>query len=290
MMLVLGAAQLRLSHVFKNLLVFVPVVTSHRFLEVGAWLAAFAAAISFALIATAGYQLNDVLDKASDAAHEAKRHRPYAAGNINTGTVLTTAIVLAAAGVALAALAVPPAIPHLLFYVVLATAYSAILKRIAAIDVVVLSLFYVLRIAVGAAAIEVELSGWLLSFSFFLFMSLALMKRYCDIPGQQRAAAWTYDERDQPILIATSIGTGMAALVLYSLYVQAEAVRLQNSAPYVLWAGAPILFLLLFQMWRSAKAGGSDGNIYSRLLTQPLNWALGSGLIAIFILAAVGGS
>ena len=63
-------------------------------------------------------------------------------------------------------------------YVVTSTAYSLILKRLVVLDVLTLAGLYTLRIVAGAAAIEVEPSFWLLAFSMFLFLSLALVKRH----------------------------------------------------------------------------------------------------------------
>ena len=291
MTLALAVAQLRIAHVLKNLLVFVPVITSHQFLEADAWLSASIAALSFALIAMAGYQVNDLLDRTSDSLHETRRRRPYAAGQVRAGIVVATAIALCAAGFGLAALYVPRIVPVLVTYAALATAYSAFLKKIIAIDIVLLSAFHVLRIAAGAAAIQVELSNWLLAFSFFLFLSLALVKRFCEIPGQPAesvsAVNWTYDERAQTPLLVTSVCAGMAALLLFSFYIQDDAVRTQNAAPDLLWVGVAILFLLLLLMWRRAMYGRTNQNIYMRLIADPSNWVLGAGLIAVFIVAAV---
>src|SRR5262245_56987323 len=214
MRLDLASAQLRLSHVAQNLLLFVPVITSHRFFDGAAWISALAAAISFSLLAIGLYQLNDILDKPTDTAHETRGLRPYAAGHVGRAAVLLAAVLFAGGALVIAAVAVPSVLPVLVAYLLLGMAYSAILKRLAGVDLLVLSSFYVLRIVAGTAAIEVQLSKWLLPFSYFLFLSLALMKRYCEIPGQMPGASsstgirWTYDRRDVPLLMAASIGSG----------------------------------------------------------------------------------
>src|SRR5215471_16156439 len=96
------ARLLRVHQWSKNLLVFAPVITSHRVFSASVL---GASAIMFAIFccaASAGYILNDILDLGSDRRHPIKRDRPLASGRVSTRAALATAaiLLLAAAGLA----------------------------------------------------------------------------------------------------------------------------------------------------------------------------------------------
>src|SRR5690606_6490166 len=113
-----------------------------------------------------------------DRHHPVKRRRPFASGALSSaaGWAMAPVLVAAAFGVALA---LPPAFAAALgLYLVTTLAYSLALKRVAALDVVVLAGLYVLRVLAGAAATGVPVSEWLLAFCLFFFLDLALIKRY----------------------------------------------------------------------------------------------------------------
>ena len=144
--------------------------------------ALLAAVIALSLAASGGYVINDLLDMDADRAHPQKRHRPFAAGEIprHWGLVRGPALVLA--GIALGMTAVNPAFGNLVvLYVIVAVSYSAFLKQQLLLDVIVLAGLYTLRLLAGGAAVGVEVSGWLLGFAMFFFLSLAFVKRLTEL-------------------------------------------------------------------------------------------------------------
>ena len=144
---------------------------------------AFAMAGAFSLLSSAFYLLNDVADFEADRRHPVKRHRPVAARLIDRILAVRVALVLFAAGFAYPALVVMVApgrtlaFATVLAYTVMQCLYTGFLKRIPYVDVVTLSLGFVLRAVAGAAIITAYISPWLLVCTFTLSLFLALCKR-----------------------------------------------------------------------------------------------------------------
>ena len=133
----------------KNLLLFVPIVTSHALGDWSAWLGTILAFVAFSLVASGLYLVNDLLDLESDRCHPTKSSRPLASGQmaLRTGLLLAPSLVLAGLMVGLVSgLAV---FGLLIIYGLLSTFYSAALKRQALVDVCTLATLYTLRLYAG---------------------------------------------------------------------------------------------------------------------------------------------
>ena len=236
---------IRVHQYAKNVLVFVPLLTSHSF-NVPAFIDAGLAFVAFCLCASSVYLINDLLDLKSDRAHASKRRRPLASGaiQIRQAMILAPALLIAAAAIAVAV--GPPFVLALSAYFVLTCAYSFYLKRRLLVDVVTLSMLYAARIFGGASAIDVEVSQWLLGFSLFLFTSLALMKRYVELAARiDRSLADPSDRNyrldDLPIVAALAAGTGVSSVLVLSLYVASPEIQANYARPQILWLMCPIL-------------------------------------------------
>jgi len=165
----------------KNLLLFVPAITSHTIFDASVAGNATLAFFSFGFAASAAYILNDLLDLEEDRRHPAKKQRPLASGRtfIGSGIWLAVACLLASAAIATW---VPRAfLAALITYLILTSLYSLFLKRFPAIDSLVLALLYTLRVVAGHLATGIPFSLGLLSLLFFLFLSLAYAKRAADL-------------------------------------------------------------------------------------------------------------
>ena len=158
---------LRLHQWLKNLLVFLPLFTSHRVLEAATATSCALAFLAFGLCASGVYLLNDLFDLDADRRHPRKRLRPFAAGTLPLWQGLLAAPLLALAGLALALSISLPFAGVLACYYGLTLAYSLRLKRIVMLDVVILAALYTVRIIGGAVVIGGGLSFWLLAFSMF---------------------------------------------------------------------------------------------------------------------------
>jgi 4-hydroxybenzoate polyprenyltransferase len=280
-------ALLRPHQWVKNLLVFTALITSHRWDQPAAVLAALQMFAAFCLAASAVYAVNDVLDREADAAHPSKRHRPVAAGAIAPGTALAIGAVLMLAAFAIAWPLGIDAFGALGVYALLAVGYCVVLKRLLWIDVLALAALYVLRVIAGAWAIAIEPSPWLLAFAGFLFLSLASLKRYGDL-RQQGAAGLpgrAYQPGDEAPVLAIGAATGVVAVLVLALYVNSPDVRMLYAEPAWIWLLCPLLLYWLARLWTIAARAKLDADPIVFALRDGASWAVAIGFVVLIALA-----
>ncbi|MFG3448714.1 UbiA family prenyltransferase [Stenotrophomonas sp. NPDC047960] len=254
---------LRIYQWLKNLLVLVPLLTAHRFLEPTAVLDAGIAFLAFGLCASGVYLLNDLLDLTPDRMHPRKRKRPFAAGTLPLLHGLLMAPLLTLMGFALAWLCSPAFAGVLLCYYVMTLGYSLKLKRIVMIDVVLLAALYTVRIIGGTVAIGSELSFWLLAFSMFVFLSLAMLKRYTELAaalasGKEMAIGRGYAVADLPLVQSLGAAAGYIGVLVFALYINSPESLELYSNPKVLWLLCPMLLYWISRMWIVSHRGDME--------------------------------
>ncbi len=254
------AKALRVHQWIKNVLVFLPLLASHRVLELDRVAAALLAFVCFGLCASSVYLTNDLLDLPSDRQHHRKRNRPFAAGTLPLIAGPIAAVLLLIAGFGLAFFVSHLFVGVLLGYYILTTAYSIRLKRIMMLDVVVLATLYTTRILAGTAAIHTKPSFWLLAFSMFIFLSLAMVKRYTELlalqkKGQVKASGRGYDVEDIPLIQSLGGSSGYLAVLVLALYVDSTASMSLYDHPHYLWMLCPLLLYWISRTWAIAHRG-----------------------------------
>jgi 4-hydroxybenzoate polyprenyltransferase len=270
---VLLVRSLRPQQWTKNLFVFAGLLFSGRLIDRTAWPAAIAAFLIFCGLSGAVYLVNDVLDRAADAQHPIKRHRPVASGALAPGIALTAALVLAAGCVAAATAINTGLTITAVSYMVLLATYSAALKHYVIIDVLTLSAGFVLRAVAGAVAIGVPISHWLLVCSTLLALFIGLSKRRHELTLLNDGAAGHRPilQEYSPYLLDQMISVVTAAtLVAYSVYtISSETAerlgsdRLGLTIPFVLYG----IFRYLYLVHRR-DGGGSPSELL--LTDRPL--------------------
>lgn len=253
---------LRLHHWLKNVLVFVPLMLAHRLDDTRLLACAFLAYLSFGLAASSVYLLNDLLDLPSDRSHPSKNARALASGKLSVEYALSMVPVLLMAA-AVCALFLPfQFFLALAGYLALTLAYSLRLKHAIIMDVLVLAALYTLRLIGGAAATSLVPSFWLLSFSMFLFLSLALVKRFSELklhsarhPG---VAVRGYRDDDLPMLAQLGSASAITSVLVLALYINSEKVSVLYSHPQVIWLVCPLLLYLISRIWLLAHRNKLD--------------------------------
>ena len=273
----------------KNLLIFLPLLLAH-IVAAPRLLAAFIAFACFCLTASAAYIVNDLLDIDADRRHAQKRHRPFASGDLDA----FTGLLIAAAFLALAFTGtrfLPIAFfGWLVFYLAATFAYSTILKRYALVDVLVLSGLYTLRLLAGAAATGTHISPWLAGFSVFLFLSLAIVKRFAELENLRTRGATPQNGRGYLVVDLNqlrSFGTAsaFAAVVVFTNYISSsEVVTLYHHAQR-LWIIMPLLILWLCRVWLLASRGLLNEDPIVFALTDKQSLIIGAAVIAVVLLA-----
>ena len=244
----------------KNLLVFVPLLAAHRVTELALTGRALLAVLAFSLCASSGYLLNDLMDLPSDRRHPRKRRRPFASGEISllAGLLLIPAL-LAMSGL-LGCLLPPLFVVMLGIYYGASLAYSLFFKHHVLFDVIVLAGLYALRVAAGSAAVKIWPSPWLLAFSIFLFLSLALVKRYAELvplgdAAAESAAARGYQPGDRELLAAMGAASGYVAVLVLAIYIASGTAQLLYSRHEFIWFLCPLLLYWISHVWLMAHRG-----------------------------------
>lgn len=245
--------QLRPHQWAKNTLVFLPVLLAPvvpSSTEVAHGVVAF---LAFSSCASAGYVFNDLLDIEADRMHATKHLRPFASGALPTvaGPPMFLGLMVISFGLAWLLL------PHnfllmLGLYFVGTLGYSLYLKRLSMLDVVVLAGLYTHRVLAGGIATGVQVSTWLLEFSMFLFMSLAFAKRYVEVrPLQSETQIRNrgYSGLDATMVASMGTASGFISALVFTLYVDSSAVRVNYREPALLWLVPPVLMYWLGRIW-----------------------------------------
>lgn len=254
---------LRLHQWLKNLLLFVPLLTAHQLGDGQLLWQGWQAFIWFGLCASSVYVLNDLLDLAEDRQHPSKKHRPFAARHLSViaGLLAVPLLLMVAFGGAVSG-GLPRAFVEVLgFYYVLTLAYSLYLKRQMALDVITLALLYTLRIVAGAAAVGLPLTFWVLAFSMFMFLSLALVKRYAELREARQAgqSAQTpgrgYYPGDLEMIAALGAASGYLSVMVLALYLHDEDTTALYRQPELIWLACPLLLFWITRMWMLTHRG-----------------------------------
>jgi 4-hydroxybenzoate polyprenyltransferase/phosphoserine phosphatase len=239
----------------KNFLVLVPIATAHALNDGSAWISAGWTFAAFCATASGIYIINDLGDLRADRLHARKRHRPFASGALSLPLGLGMAAFLLATGALFSTLS--GAVLLVALYAATSLSYSLWLKELPLVDIFVLAGLYTLRLFAGGEATGHRVSLWLLGFSSFFFLSLALVKRVSEmmVLTRARAARRGYMVEDVPVLQLMGIASGFTAIVVLSLFVQDETTSRLYSSPALLWCIVPLILFWLCRIWLSTARG-----------------------------------
>ncbi|MGA7859805.1 MAG: UbiA family prenyltransferase [Terracidiphilus sp.] len=273
----------------KNILLFAPLALSHK-LSKGSVAAVIEAFFCFSFMASASYLVNDMLDIENDRRHPAKRIRPFAAGDLSVAGGMGLVILLF-----LSCAALLPRLPvafalWLLLYIVTTSAYSFYLKRVALVDVLLLSGLYTIRLLAGGAATGTEISAWLAGLSIFLFVSLAMVKRFSELENLRQLGATVPSGRgylvsDMEQIRSFGTASATASVVVFAMYISRPDVVALYKHSARLWLIVPLLMYWLFRVWLLASRGELDDDPVVFAMRDRISLAVGAGVVALALLA-----
>lgn len=256
------AKALRLHQWAKNTLIFVPLLAAHQLSSIDKVWDGLIAFILFGMCASSVYLINDLLDIQDDRHHHSKKKRPLASGKVS----LQHAVILAPSLCLFAFAASLILLPFLFTvclatYMVLTSLYSFVLKRVLFIDVITLALLYTQRIIAGVAVFEVKLSFWLLALSTFVFLSLALVKRYTELIAARnsnklgKTKGRGYHTDDIELISSLGGSAGYISALVLALYIQDPATASLYNNPTIIWLACPVLLYWISRTWILAHRG-----------------------------------
>ncbi len=254
---------LRVHQWLKNLLIAVPLLAAHQLNAFEGITQVIYAFLAFSLCASSVYVLNDLLDLDSDRQHIRKRKRPFAACTIPLWQGMLMVPLLLGIAFAISTLLPSRFIVVLAAYFVMTLAYSVRLKQQVIVDVMMLAGLYTMRVIAGAAATAITPSFWLLAFSMFIFLSLALVKRYSELlitlqSSKQEAAGRGYTVNDLTVLMSIGVSSGLGSVLILALYLNNPETNLMYPNTMWLWLMPPLLLYWVSRMWMKAHRGQVD--------------------------------
>jgi 4-hydroxybenzoate polyprenyltransferase/phosphoserine phosphatase len=277
----------------KNVLVFIPLLTSHLYLDEQSAVNALMGFVAFCFVASSVYVFNDIIDISSDRIHKSKKYRPLASGNLSLLHAWFTWPSLSIIGVFIASCTLSfEFVVVLVSYFLITMFYSVWIKKVYLADVLVLAFLYTIRIFAGAVAISIEVSTWLLTFSIFFFLSLAFIKRLSEIKAMinnRRSGASLpgrgYLTDDFGMVLSMGTGAGYISVLVLALYINDKYVSDMYSHPKLLWIACPLLLFWVLRAWSIAYRGGMHEDPIVFSIKDKFSWVIGTGFTAAFVFA-----
>jgi 4-hydroxybenzoate polyprenyltransferase/phosphoserine phosphatase len=273
----------------KNGLIALPAVAAHDF-SISGLVTVLIAFASFSLGASSIYLVNDILDLPHDRAHPEKRHRSIAAGKVPLSHAVFLFGVVAALSIALALMLPLAFMLILIAYFGLSTIYSLHLKRKLMVDVVALAALYGARVLAGGAATGIVLSHWLVGFCFFIFLSLALVKRMAEIVALAPTSVGNvkgrgYRNEDRQTIVALSAASGFVAVLVLALYINSPEVTALYRNPDLLWGICIILVYWLGRVYFLTGRGEMHQDPVIFAATDRISLLAGVLVVAVLLVA-----
>jgi 4-hydroxybenzoate polyprenyltransferase len=280
-------SSLRPTQWVKNLLLFAALVFSKNLADFSKGLSVLWAFLLFCLLSSGTYLINDLFDLREDQKHPLKSKRPLSSGKMKRSTAVLLAAILVLLSLGLCFRLHTNIGLLALIYFLMNLAYSAYLKRVVILDVMLVAFGFVLRAVAGAVVIEVEISSWLLICTILIALFLALSKRRHELvilaqnSTDHRRVLGEYSPYflDQMIAVVTA-----STLMSYTLYTLSPEVAkkfgnndLVFTIPFVLYG----IFRYLYLVHRQAK-GGSPAHVL--LTDRPLLLNILMWFLAIWII------
>jgi len=278
----------------KNLLIFIPLLAAHEFTNTVLISHAVLAFLFLSMSASSGYLINDLLDLDSDRHHQRKRLRPLASGDlpILAGIISAPLLFLVALAGSLAFMSMAFTISLLIYYS-LTIAYSQSLKQMMGVDTIVLAGLYTVRIIAGAYACGIVPTFWILAFSMFLFLSLAMVKRYAELLGArtngetEQTKGRGYFPADLEIIANLGTAAGYLSVLVLALYIQDARTIQMYHTHQLIWLACPILLFWISRIWMITHRGKMHDDPVLFAIKDKVSLFAGALFASVFILAIV---
>lgn len=270
---------LRPQQWIKNLFIFAALIFAGEVLDGESLVKTLAAFLLFCALSSSVYLINDWRDLEEDQKHPVKKTRPLAAGKLNVGTaLLTTCILLTGSLIGSFSINFNFGLVAA-FYVLLNLTYSFFTKKIPLLDVISVSIGFVLRAIAGAEAILVAISPWLIVCTFFIALFLVVGKRQAEIVNHQNNEIYTAEFLDQ--LLVMTAGITILAYVLYTIDQQTVAkfgtTALLYTTPFVVYG----IFRYFYLVNKHQKGASPTDTLLADvpILLSVILWGISVGLI-----------
>lgn len=284
---------LRTHQWLKNLLLFVPLIAAHRLADISSIFLGIVAFVLFSFCASSVYILNDLMDMEEDRHHRTKCSRPYASGYLPIKAGLIAFPLLLLISLAGSWLLMPRLFTLVLIvYYAVTLSYSLVLKKIMVSDIIVLSFLYTTRILAGVYAFSLVPTFWMLAFSMFMFLSLALVKRYSELRearqngSNEKTKGRGYYPSDLEMISSLGSSSGYLSVMVLALYIQDPTTIVLYRSPQFIWLACPVLLFWITRVWLMAHRGEIHDDPVIFAITDKVSLLSGLVFGIIFVLAS----
>lgn len=202
----------------KNIIIFIPLIFAKKIFELDAFLLSSMAFISFILASSIVYIFNDICDLEQDKKHPIKKNRPLANNSIKKKDAYLLIILLLGLLLLVLLKSNIPTLGIIIIFFILNIFYSLYLKNVIIIDLVIISLSYVLRVLAGTIIINVALSAWLLICVFSTSLFLISFKRLAEMKISDFKSRIILKKYNTEILLKIIDISAICSIIFYSLY------------------------------------------------------------------------
>ena len=246
----------------KNTLIFLPILTSGEFkklLQIDSLIGFFI----FSITASCIYIVNDLIDYKEDREHPTKKNRIIASHKISKNLAKIIAIIFFIISIFISLKF--QVIDLILLYFSINFLYNFIFKKIKYIDVICLSLFYVTRILYGGTFLNIDISYFLIIFSFLFFLSLAIIKRLNEIK-KYKLRLNIYSVNDAINLTRVLHILNLLSISIFIYYIFSETISLDVKNSKILIITIPLIFAWVYYIIKKAEKGLIYDNIIKYIL------------------------
>ncbi|MBC2578896.1 decaprenyl-phosphate phosphoribosyltransferase [Clostridium sp. DJ247] len=270
----------------KNFFVFAAIIFSGNFLNVEIFKLNIITFILFCITSSCVYIVNDIVDIEKDKCHPSKKKRPLPSGRVSKGTAIVLGVIMSLFALYFSYAILDLKILYIfVLYVIINIFYSFKLKNVVIIDVMIITLGFVLRVESGSLATGVQVSPWLFLCTILLSLFLALNKRKSEIitledsSGSHRKILEEYSVHmlDKMLTIVTP-----SILMAYCLYTfsSVQSKTMIFTIPFVLYGIFRYEYLV-----DKKNVGGKPEDVFSKdvpFLINIMLWVL-SVLVIIYL-------
>jgi len=282
---------IRVHQWLKNFLIFIPPLLAHKFGHPSTWLSVSLAFLSFSLLSSSLYIINDILDIKSDRSHPEKANRPIASGKISAYTGLFISLISLVFSFIIGININTAFVGVLILYIIFNLLYSLYLKQLPLIDIFTLSILYVIRLYGGGVTAGVSISNWLLAFSLFFFLSLAALKRFTELllisKSDFQSIGRPYKFESNSIIQNIGLNSCFASIIIFILYINSDKVLQLYKSPEFLWVDAFLLLLWNLNLWFLASKGKAEYDPILTSIKNPISFILIFLIITLWIMATI---
>jgi 4-hydroxybenzoate polyprenyltransferase len=279
-------ALIRIHQWSKNILLFLPLIGAHELLNPSFMIKTLVGFFSFSLCASSVYILNDIIDLEEDRSHKTKKFRSLASGQVKIQTGLLIIPTLIITSILISTNLNLHFLIWLFIYYSLTFLYTIFLKKIAILDMVILTSLYIIRIISGAAINNIKITFWFLAFAVFLFFSLAIIKRFIEINESSHTASKRgYQDIDINLISISGVTSSYISILIIMLYLYNHSQSLIEQNPILLLI---LCFIMLYgysRIWLLAYRKKLNDDPVVFVLKDKISLILGfvSGLIIFFL-------